>query len=517
MSASDGNSRLLKNSAWNTSAFLLGVGLNLIILPFILVKLGAAAFGVAGLVTACIAPAQTFSNSLALSATRELARRLAPSQHADARHLFATALMLAGVGGVFIALVLALLGPLLAVRVFHLDGKLAGDLPLAFAFGAGGWFCQCISVVLVAVFTARQDYARVASNSMVSVVVSVLAMLALIPASPLASTFLGCQALGFAAGLVASFLLARQAAGEWLARPALHRASLMGLMSLGSWQFAAQAGGLIANQVDRYLLGAFLAPQFVGYYTIAQRLEEAIYIGILKIGETLFPFFSSLQKESSERVADLLFRSSWVLNVLAACILGALIPLAGPLLQVWTGREVAVETQGLLVVLSSAGILGCASNVFAYYLLADGRSRTIASIALVTAIATVSASAVALPVFGWRGAGWSACFGMVAQITLTTILMRRIFNLEDIWHRLAHFVFQPLATGIVSAIALRHFVSDRLFAQATNWWVVGLCYGLAAAIIFVAVISISAVGPYGATCRKDLRMIAGRLMPGKAV
>ena len=200
------------------------------------------------------------------------------------------------------------------------------------------------------------------------------------------------------------------------------------LLISGAWQFAAQGGGLIAGQADRYLLGAFLAPQFVGYYTIAQRLEEAMYIGILKIGEILFPFFSSLQKESNDRIADLLFRSSWVLNLLAATVLGALIPVAGPLLHAWTGEEVAIETQGLLVVLAVAGMLGCASNVFAYYLLANGRSRSNAMIALVTAVVTLTTSAIALPYFGWQAAGWSACLGMIAQIIVTMVLLRQSFK-----------------------------------------------------------------------------------------
>jgi len=70
-------------------------------------------------------------------------------------------------------------------------------------------------------------------------------------------------------------------------------------------------GGLVSGQADRYLLGAFLQPQNVGYYSIAQRLEEAIYIGVLKIGEILFPFFSSLQGEGEARVGDLFFRAAW--------------------------------------------------------------------------------------------------------------------------------------------------------------------------------------------------------------
>src|SRR4029077_6522535 len=75
--------RLLGNSAWNAAAFLLGVGLNLLILPFVVSRLGLAAFGVAGLVTACVAPAQAFSGSLALSTARELAQRLAPDVRED--------------------------------------------------------------------------------------------------------------------------------------------------------------------------------------------------------------------------------------------------------------------------------------------------------------------------------------------------------------------------------------------------------------------------------------------------
>lgn len=516
MSATVNNSRLLGNSAWNAGAFLINVGLNFFILPFALLQMGASKFGVAGLVTACIAPALAFSNALALSTTRELALRLLPDQRGDARRVFATALLLAGSGGLLIALLLSFAGPLLARHVFNLDSQAGGDLSRAFLFGAAGWLCQCVSMVFLSLFTARQDYVRLSSISVVSAAVSALLTLLLVSRWPQASTFLGCQALGFASGLLVAFVLSRHMVGEWLARPALHRGPLGGLVNLGGWQFAAQSGSAVASQADRYLLGAFLAPQFVGYYTIAQRLEEAVYIGILKIGEILFPFFSSLQKESGERMADLLFRSSWVLNLLAVSVLGALIPVAGPLLHAWTGQEVAMQTQGLLVVLSVAGMLGCASNVFAYYLLANGRSHSNAIIALVTAVAMLATSSLALPYFGWQAAGWSACVGMVAQIAATTTLLRRSFDLMDVWPRVIHFVLQPLATGIVVALALRYLAGQRLFDQPAHWWFVGISYAVAAGIIFAAVAAVSRLGPYGAVCWRDLGVIAHRFLPVRA-
>ncbi|WP_283806439.1 lipopolysaccharide biosynthesis protein [Bradyrhizobium murdochi] len=507
---------LLSNSAWNAIAFVVAVALNLVILPFVVFRLGVAAFGVAGLVTACVAPALAFSNALALSMTRELALRLDPSERNDARRIFATALMLALATGCGIVTIFALAGAPLARIGFHLSGPSADDLGLAFVLASAGWLCQCLSAVFLALFTARQDYRRVASISIISTVVATSSMLLLIPRWPQASTFLGCQALGFATSLVLAFGWSRRVIGEWLARPTIDRGSLGNLVKLGGWQLAAQSGALIAAQADRYLLGALLQPQFVGFYTIAQRLEEAVYIGVLKVGEILFPFFSAL-KETDDRKADLLFRSSWILNVLAASALGGLIPVAGPLLHLWTGAEVAAEAQRVLVILSIAGILGSGSNVFAFYLLAQGRSSSNALIALLTGVFTVATSAIALPYFGWQAAGWSACVGMIAQLVTVVILLRRHFGLAGMRLRLTHFVLMPIGVGIATALALRYGFRNAQLDQAIGWWYVGGCYLLAAGIIFVVTVAVSRAGPYGAACWRDLRVIASRFLSLKAI
>ena len=296
---------------------------------------------------------------------------------------------------------------------------------------------------------------------------------AFVPPWPRASTYLGCQAMGFAVTLLTAFALSRRELGRWLALPAFHRKPVSDLVKVGTWQLTAQVSGLIAGRADRYLLGALLAPQFVGFYTVAQRLEEAVYIGVLKIGEILFPFFSALQRESDERKADLLFRSSWVLNVLAASALGGLIPVAGPLLHLWIGAEVAAQTQRLLVVLSIAGMLGCTGNVLAFFLLASGRTRSNALISFVTTVFTLGTSAVALPYYGWQAAGWSACVGMVAQSIATTVVLRRSFTHAGMWSQVAHFVWLPLATGIVTALVLRNFVGGGLSDRYPHWWYVG--------------------------------------------
>ena len=226
-------------------------------------------------------------------------------------------------------------------------------------------------------------------------------------------------------------------------------------------------------------------------------LEEAIYIGVLKIGEILFPFFSSLQGEGDQRVGDLFFRAAWVLNVLAVSVLGALIPVAGNVLHLWTGAEVAAEGQRVLIVLAVAGILGSGTNVFAFYLLANGRTRTNAVISAVTALFTLATSAIVLPYVGWPAAGWSSCAGALAQIVAMTLLLRRSFDLPDMWPRVWHFVLMPIGLGVACAILLRVWSVGYGFDQNIIWWQVVGGYGLSAAVILAVVIAVSTVGLMG--------------------
>jgi hypothetical protein len=106
---------------------------------------------------------------------------------------------------------------------------------------------------------------------------------------------------------------------------------------------------------------------------------------------------------------------------------------------------------------------------------------------------------------------------MIAQIGITMSLLRQSFSMPGMWPRVGHFVLLPLGTGIITATALRYFVGERLFDQVPHWWLVGGSYGAAAGIIFVVVVAVSGIGPYGETCWRDMRAIASRFLPGKVV
>ncbi len=436
-------------------------------------RLGLAAFGVAGLVTACIAPgagvqqrARTVDGSRACAATgairpRRCAAPVRDGDHGRGRsgrpdhHFF----WVAGARWRVLAFIWQVQRPTILDWPSHLAST--------------GWLCQCVSAVFVSLFTARQDYRRIASIGIGSTVTSTLSMLLFIPAAPYASTFLGCQALGFAD---------RPADGPGLVPRHGAMAGAAGAASRGARQAgSAGAAGKLPHRVVHCLRGRpidiCLARCCNRNSSVSMAWRSASRRRPISASSRSARscFRSSARcKESEDRKVDLLFRSSWILNVLAASALGALIPVAGPLLHVWTGAEVAAEAARVLVVMSIAGILGSSANVFGFYLLAQGRSRSNALIALITGVVTLVTSAIVLPSFGWQAAGWSACAGMIAQMATIVMLLRRSFDLPGMWPRVIHCVLMPLGIGIATALALRYGLDRAPFQLAPSWWSVGV-------------------------------------------
>lgn len=497
------------NSLWNFTAFLMGAALNLITLPFVVAHLGITSFGIAGLVLACVAPSVVFGSTLIQMTTRELAQARSPDRRTEATQLLGTALFVGCAVGLAIALALVVLGPPLAKLTFNLQNVSDDELGASFLFGALAWASQLLTGLFLALFVARQNYRVSAASAMTASIVTATAIFSLIPARPLPSTFLACQAAGFAASAVVAFIAARLSFRDWIPLPSVHGLALRRLIRTGSWQALAQLGGQISAQSDRYLLGAFLSPQSVGFYNVAQRLEEAVYIGILKLGETLFPFFSARMGGDRERLGDAFFRSSWLLNLIAASALGGLIPVAGDVLRVWTNATVAGEAEQVLVILSIAGIFGSAANVLTFFLLATGETRSLALLSWSSTSVILLTAAIALPLIGWPAAGWSSLTGMTTQVIIGALLLAAHFKTDGVWARIAHSVLIPLGVAVLLSLILRQLAGHVVLS---GWWQILAGYTVSAGLICGAVVMVSIWGKAGHAARHDLMFVTRRLL-----
>ena len=497
-------------SAWNLVAYLVGIAANLLTMPFVLAKLGAEAFGVAALVQATVAPFTLVAATLGIATARQVAAAAAGEPDA-AQYEFAASASLALVAAAVGATTIALFGPIVSARFFRITDTYAPEMSLAYQIAAIGWAATVGTAVFQALYIASRDYRRIAHVSALSAVVTAAAIFGVVSTTPTVAGYLVALAAGFVFVLAAWVVFASTEKRSMIVRPRWDPERFHGFGRFGGWQIAAQISGIASTQADRYLLGAHTGAADVAHYTIAQRLEEVAYIGVAKAGEVLFPVFSAEADSTRERQADLYFRAAWMLNLLAACLLGPLLPLSEDILRIWTDPATAREAELVLFILTLGGLLGCGVNALAYFTMGLARTHLNFILAIVTAVISVSTSAMLLPRYGLAAAGVGAVLAMLAQLVAGIVISNRLFGNRR-FERQLFSVIGPLAIAITIGCGLR--LADVL-PTPTGWLgLIGLSAAVAAAIAAVTMAS-TYLSTAGIASRRDIAGIISRYLPAR--
>jgi len=479
--------RLISNSKWNLVAFACGLAAQFITVPFVIQRVGLAGFGRAGLVLAVWAPLMLVGAVLGQATTREMSARLAAGNPQAASRVIDAAMLLCLGACVFGGVALAAVGPAL------LSALVADDYPhpalqAAFIIAGIGWAAQQAILVLQGACSARQDFrtmAQVAALSAFSTVALTLGFTAVFP-----------SVQGYLAGIASSFV-ATLLAWLWVTRKAplgrrwwatWHREELAGLLHFGKWQAMAQFAGAIGNQMDRYVLGVLAPAAVIGQYNAANRLQEAGYMGVMKVGEILFPHFSATAQDDVARRARFFLTSSWVIATLSAMILAPLVPLSHSLLMLWIGPETAEGGALLLRTLVLGGLIGCGSNVFTYYAMGIGQNVPVAWLSVLYALLTVLATIVVMRMFGPYAAGVGLLLASVVRLALSIWLTRSRFFVTLRWSALVVSSLLPLVAGVGVALWL-HAVGAGL---VSGWLQLLLFYAIAAIIVLATVLLFTA-------------------------
>ncbi len=407
--------RTAGNAVLNLLPFGLGFLLNLVVVAFVVRRIGVADFGLFGLFSTLLTPLTLANLGFGEATVKYVAEHTHHGDFVGAARYVRTTLALNLAVGVVGALLLVLAGPPLAVWLFHVPPEGRAGAATVLRWLALAWLGNQTGAVFLAVGPAMQRYRLVAMGQALSFTLGASATIGLVAA--------GYGLVGYAAGTAIGSLIAALIwfgiaryllPGEHLA-PGIDRAAWRDSIGFGSWQALAQLGGMVSAQSEKLLLGFLVGPAAAGLYQIAQVLAQRIYSSVFKMSEVLFPLFSTMTRDSRERQAEVLLRTSWLLTTLSVAVLVPLVPLAAPVLQVWIGGTVATEGATILRLLAIAGVLGCATNASFFMLLGMGNTRWTAGLALATGTVTVGVAALAIPILGVAGAGVAAIAAMLVQ------------------------------------------------------------------------------------------------------
>ena len=483
---------LLSNSRWNLLGFACGMLANFVTIPFVVRWIGLAEFGHAGLVLAVTAPLTLIGTVIGQALVREMAARRGAGDAAGAQRTCDAAMRLGLLAGALGWAALVLTGPWITLAILGGDTPRDG-LRLSFMIAAAGWLAQQLCIVLQGASAARQDFRAVARVAAFSGTATVAATLALTSAFPTVDGYLAGVAASFGLTLTCWLFVQRHTLRVRTIARADLRAETRALLHFGKWQSVAQLAGAFGNQIDRYALGALTPVAVVGQYNVANRLQEAAYIGVVKGGEVLFPHFGSLASRSIEERGRVFQVASWVVATFSAMLLVPLVPLAASVLSLWIGPQAGSDTAFLLRTLVLGGIVGCGSNVFVYYAMGMGRNEPVAWISLFYSAATVVFTVLLIRAYGPLAAGAGLLVASVGRVAASLVVTRRQFFPQLGWGELLVSSVLPLAVGVALAVG----VHQTGYAQAHHWVSLIAQYAGLAALVLASTLLVSMLTPSG--------------------
>ncbi len=493
------NRQLISNSKWNLVAFACALAAQFVTVPFVIQWIGLAEFGRAGLVLAVWAPLMLVGGVLGQSTTREMAAHLGSGQTMEAQRIFDTAMLLClaacAVGG----LAVCLFGPAILAAMVQ-GGQSQPPLQWAFAVAGIGWVAQQLVLVLQAACAARQDFRQLAQLSAFAASATVVLSLLFTARFASATGYLAGVAASFVATLLAWLWTSRAAVWSRPRQPSLHRPALVRLLQFGKWQTIVQLTGSFGNQIDRYALGVLAPAAIVGQYNAANRLQEAAYMGVMKAGEILFPYFGATANDELARREAFFLTASWVVGTVSVMFLAPMVPLAHSLLTLWIGPETAQGGGQLLQTLVLGGIVGCGSNVFSYYAMGLGQNAPIAWLSLAYALLTVLATIVLMVNFGPYAAGGGLLVASAARVAASMWLTRRLFFQGLRWSTLLVSSLTPMLAGLVVALGL----SATRLTEVSSWPLLIAAFAVSALLALLCSLALTLLWPTG-------REIVGRV------
>lgn len=119
-------------------------------------------------------------------------------------------------------------------------------------------------------------------------------------------------------------------------RARVRRAELRRLFNFGSWIMITALVAPIMSYADRFIIGAVQDAVAVAAYSIAYQIASRTQVFPLAVVQSLFPRFAAEQAETAlARCRDF---AAFIAQIFAPVVIG-LICLAGPLLELWLGRN----------------------------------------------------------------------------------------------------------------------------------------------------------------------------------
>jgi|GEM_PF-3475888 len=504
------------NSLWSMGAWFGTLVIAFIASPILIRLLGRDQYGFMALLNALVTPMGLLDFGIGEATVKYVAESIGKRDFvAVERHARNTLLFNVSIG-ILGAVVIVSLSKLLITAFFRIPTE-TQDLARHCLFWVSlNWCLTQSRQTFMGLVMSLQRYRILTVGTLISQAVTTLAGLGALLLGGTLLDLVRAQAIVSGLAGLGWMLVARRLFPNVSLLPRFDNSSFRKTCRFGFWQTVTNVGALLAQQSQRWLLGALLPIATVGFYAVSFQLIAAVYSLTYKVGQVLFPAISHLQGLArEEQAARLTVQANWVLSTLAIAGFVPLFVFGDDLLLLWVGPDFASHAAGLLRIMVTGAMVSCLFTLHHFFLLGTARTNWLAAMAFVQGLVSLLVSALLIPWLGLAGAGWGMVAGTATHIAVLILLWRRI--LRSWFSAPVYFcaTFSQYVAGTLIATALLFI--RRSVVWSPRW----VSLGLAALVCFVfsgiVIISVDSALPGGNDRRRLLVKLGSVMFPGRPI
>jgi len=465
-------------------------------------KLGAEALGLYALGMTLVGFLGLF-NSLGLpsAAARFVAEYSATGRYEVLGGFLRGSLGLLSACNVLLGAVVLIVGPWIAVRLYHAPGM----IPYLWAF-ALIMLLGVLTTFLGQVMAGYQDVTRRTLvthfiGSPVSIVCAVL----------LINFGFGLQGYLAAQVISAVIVLVLLALLVWKMTPAKSRFAGSAVrvekevVAFSTVAFGIAAVQFVLGQADKVVLGYYLDARQVGIYAVAMALVGFVPIALQSVNQIFSPMIAELHATGNKVLLQQLFSTltKWIF-VLTFPLGLTIVVFSGPLMGIF-GKS--FESGAAVLAVGAAGqLVNCAVGSVGFLLLMSGLQMQFIKIQAVSAALMIALTLVLVPRIGLIGAGIA---------TAISVVLTNCWALASVRNRLGLFPYHSghyklAAPAIVSSMVV--FGLARISIDMASRWQMAIAAMACAYFCFVGMVLLWSLDSYDRLFARMAWTKAGRML-----
>jgi O-antigen/teichoic acid export membrane protein len=443
--------RLLTNAAASGLGFTAQLAAAFFLAPLFVHGLGDRRYGIWSLVESVLAYLMVFDLGVAASVVRYVAKFEASGDRENLNRIFNTSLCIFATAGA-VALALALGLALVGIPLLHVPADLAGEARWMLVLLGGNLAVGLPLSVFPSILDGLGRYPAKTVIRTTALFLRTVAFLVVMARQggliELAVTITAFNLLEHLALAAAAFCYLP---GLRFSLVLVDRATFRTIRGYSLDAFTALLAGRISYQTDAIVIGAFLQPQFITFFAVANRLVDYAKNGMRSLTLVLTPAVSTLEARGDSAAIRQMLRDStrYVLWLTLPLQLGLLL-LGKPFLALWIGPRHADLAYPTLAILAAPLGLMLSQSVSARILYGIGRLRWFARLVILEALANLLLSVLLVTPLGIEGVALGTALPNVAANVILIGYICRTVDLKVGAYLRRSFVAPSLVAGLLA-------------------------------------------------------------------